>query len=1095
MGAKLDGVLTKMSALADSFERIGNTAAIDKAAKATERLQKAAVKKAPAPSPAPVQNPIAPVEDVSKLDTASNAVSEKATTAAESIAKVVEEIDPLVETANRLISSLDRAGGDLFNAPAEQLQDALSVGASAMQAVETFRQRLKDVGREGDDTYKALESAAHRYNQVLEAQASAKQRTPVAEPTMSGENMQHISRITEQYTMALGKLLDRMEAVTSRGGVIAPSSVDSARQMLENLKAIGDTYGEISGQRVRTEEFESALRNVQELSAKNKDVADLQRTLGSLTKSYDALITRISAVQEHDGVVRPSDIDRARQLDAKLKDIEARLADMGHPVEIVDRVGSIDKIEAASNQMREIKAAAKDVESAQKEIDKLTGRLETLRKAKDAAISNGRSTAGINTRIKQVNEQLKDATMRLDEANLKLKTLTANAQGVTVSFSRLVVLMERMSSGMSGAVRRAAEFVGKITGVSAAARVVHGAFSGLWRLLKYRLMRSFITDSLSDLNSCYVYLAKADAKFNALMNSIRTGWYNFKAAMASALTPLINAFGPSAVRIMDTLAAAIHRVGMALAALTGASTYTIMTAQVGDYSKSLDKANGSAKKLQNTLAGFDTFNLLDDTDSGSGSGSGSGSDVTYKKQEIQLDLSDGSIYKKLQLLGAEVKKLAGSIKKVLSDAWKDFASEMDFPTEPIDFLIEKFQQLNGWIELNSTSLSRILADIGKIAMDVVQILGIVLRDVIDFVAQLLGVDKASSTLEKLADILDIVHGWLSKNKELIAKIVEYGLTLWAVVSVFGAISKALQTVLGIGKLLGPVFSVVSKLPGIVSGVGAAFATVGSVASTVFAAIAAAGPLAIAAVIVAVAALGLAIWHAIDPEGFEAAFSSIGKMFGNLVEGFNTKLAQFGDWIVKNVSTPFWNAVDSVKKRFDSMVDGFNTKLAQFGTWVSSAIPGFFSKAWDGIKAGWNSLWSWFQGTGLYKFFSGIGDAVSSAFSKLGGGGSGSANTGSKVRLHASGGQINKGQLFIANERGPELIGKIGGKSTVANQNQAFDAVFKGIKEAFSDTRPADNGGDGDIYLEVSLDGDKVYNSVVKRNRQKTRQTGKNPLMA
>lgn len=45
---------------------------------------------------------------------------------------------------------------------------------------------------------------------------------------------------------------------------------------------------------------------------------------------------------------------------------------------------------------------------------------------------------------------------------------------------------------------------------------------------------------------------------------------------------------------------------------------------------------------------------------------------------------------------------------------------------------------------------------------------------------------------------------------------------------------------------------------------------------------------------------------------------------------------------------------------------------------------------------------------------------------------------------ASGGLPQVGQLFVANERGPELVGHIGGQSFVANQNQMMDLLDKKI---------------------------------------------------
>lgn len=50
----------------------------------------------------------------------------------------------------------------------------------------------------------------------------------------------------------------------------------------------------------------------------------------------------------------------------------------------------------------------------------------------------------------------------------------------------------------------------------------------------------------------------------------------------------------------------------------------------------------------------------------------------------------------------------------------------------------------------------------------------------------------------------------------------------------------------------------------------------------------------------------------------------------------------------------------------------------------------------------------------------------------------------KFKAYAQGGLPPVGQLFVANERGPELVGQIGGQSFVANQNQMLDLLDKKI---------------------------------------------------
>ncbi|OUN08343.1 hypothetical protein B5G43_02895 [Flavonifractor sp. An92] len=54
---------------------------------------------------------------------------------------------------------------------------------------------------------------------------------------------------------------------------------------------------------------------------------------------------------------------------------------------------------------------------------------------------------------------------------------------------------------------------------------------------------------------------------------------------------------------------------------------------------------------------------------------------------------------------------------------------------------------------------------------------------------------------------------------------------------------------------------------------------------------------------------------------------------------------------------------------------------------------------------------------------------------------------STTKAYASGGFPDQGQLFIANEAGPELVGTIGGQTAVANAQQIVQGVASGVAEA------------------------------------------------
>lgn len=96
-----------------------------------------------------------------------------------------------------------------------------------------------------------------------------------------------------------------------------------------------------------------------------------------------------------------------------------------------------------------------------------------------------------------------------------------------------------------------------------------------------------------------------------------------------------------------------------------------------------------------------------------------------------------------------------------------------------------------------------------------------------------------------------------------------------------------------------------------------------------------------------------------------------------------------------------------------------------------------------------------------------------------------------IQQYADGGVVG-GQLFIAREAGPELVGTMGGHTAVMNNDQIVASVSDGVYRAV--TAAMGNSG-GDQSITINLDGKAVYQSVVNQNRREVRRTGMSPLFA
>ena len=133
-------------------------------------------------------------------------------------------------------------------------------------------------------------------------------------------------------------------------------------------------------------------------------------------------------------------------------------------------------------------------------------------------------------------------------------------------------------------------------------------------------------------------------------------------------------------------------------------------------------------------------------------------------------------------------------------------------------------------------------------------------------------------------------------------------------------------------------------------------------------------------------------------------------------------------------------VDELKSKFDSFKEKFRT--------VKDAIGNFADQLWSRISAPFTyieqkietlrsaleTLWS-----NVQAFFGhgGVADQIYEQNLAKGGG----------LFGYAAGGFPSVGQVFLARERGPEMVGTIGGKTAVANNDQIVEAVARGVAVA------------------------------------------------
>lgn len=106
--------------------------------------------------------------------------------------------------------------------------------------------------------------------------------------------------------------------------------------------------------------------------------------------------------------------------------------------------------------------------------------------------------------------------------------------------------------------------------------------------------------------------------------------------------------------------------------------------------------------------------------------------------------------------------------------------------------------------------------------------------------------------------------------------------------------------------------------------------------------------------------------------------------------------------------------------------------------------------------------------------------------------------GTFVSQYASGGFPNTGEMFIARENGiPEMVGRIGNRTAVANNDQIAsaleEAAYRGYVRAIADTK----GYSGNTNVTVALEGDAkgLFKVIQKGSREYYNMTGLAPFPA
>lgn len=212
------------------------------------------------------------------------------------------------------------------------------------------------------------------------------------------------------------------------------------------------------------------------------------------------------------------------------------------------------------------------------------------------------------------------------------------------------------------------------------------------------------------------------------------------------------------------------------------------------------------------------------------------------------------------------------------------------------------------------------------------------------------------------------------------------------------------------------------------------------------------------------------------------------IYDNVILKIYDKLKLIANWIYKNVISP---VIDTLKTIATWFYNNVILKIWDKFTWLKDKAVKLFKDIGKTIVN--------FMGNSIKSVINGVLSAIEwsiNSFIRMLNGairiinkipGVDNIATVSLLNIPRleKGGFPDEGQLFIAREAGPEMVGSINGKTAVANNDQIVQAVSIGVAKAIQGS----NMGNTKVVIDASGDSSGLMDFITFKQRQESRQYG------
>lgn len=244
---------------------------------------------------------------------------------------------------------------------------------------------------------------------------------------------------------------------------------------------------------------------------------------------------------------------------------------------------------------------------------------------------------------------------------------------------------------------------------------------------------------------------------------------------------------------------------------------------------------------------------------------------------------------------------------------------------------------------------------------------------------------------------------------------------------------------------------------------------------------------------------VAIWSAVSgwfreniiapvTEGFRSIWTNVSSFFSQLWEGIKEIWASVSDWFNRTVIEPvkniFNNLKDAISGAFDAAWSAVLGGVGGAMNAVIGAVEGAINTVIRIVNAflkGFNKIIQWAASV-VGTSWGGVSLISEVSFPRI------------NVGRYAQGGFPQSGELFMARENGiTEMVGSIGNRNAVANNDQIVSGIAAGVKQAVIEAMMAAGGfGQGSkeapiVEVIYQVDSETHFKATMKGKKKAERR--------